>query len=276
MLQHRKRKMVSSDGESDGDGEWTDGNKKDPKSNMWMQCNKCKYTTDYNAFMIHHVLQQKKKSAAAADKKQKESNNGVAVAETLSESAKPAVKRFKTESEEAQPDKVLDTDSGDSETVEMIAAEINDFHSNASAASGADASSAPAGDMVITRVAQHKATGDSALVVAPEGASLDGDGEGEVTIVSGMVVEGEDGQAGATICMMPIGDEGGGERQAILDETGEGMYVHVVDMSGQQVQGIVEGEVAAQHEDGTVEMVQVMWDQMVTNEDDGESQEINF
>lgn len=86
--------------------------------------------------------------------------------------------------------------------------------------------------------------------------------------VSGMVMQGVEGVEGETMCMMPITDETTGEH---IEGSEDGnVYVHVVDMSGEEVGQLPPGSVgnvARVNDDGTVEMVQVMWDQMVDNAD---------
>lgn len=89
--------------------------------------------------------------------------------------------------------------------------------------------------------------------------------------VSGMVMQGVDGVEGEAMCMMPITDEATGE--PIEGAEDGNVYVHVVDMSGEEVGQLPAGSVgnvARVNDDGTVEMVQVMWDQMVTDNPDGD------
>ncbi|XP_046469721.1 uncharacterized protein [Neodiprion pinetum] len=47
----RKRAAVSAVDVS------SDGGKQKKSNNVWMQCDKCRYTTRYNAFMVHHIRQ---------------------------------------------------------------------------------------------------------------------------------------------------------------------------------------------------------------------------
>lgn len=93
--------------------------------------------------------------------------------------------------------------------------------------------------------------------------------------VSGMVMQGVDGVEGEAMCVMPITDEASGEHA----EDGN-VYVHVVDMSGEEVGQLPAGSVgnvARVNDDGTVEMVQVMWDPMVADSADGDqSQEFTL
>ncbi|KAJ1523639.1 hypothetical protein ONE63_001482 [Megalurothrips usitatus] len=95
--------------------------------------------------------------------------------------------------------------------------------------------------------------------------------------VSGMVMQGVDGVEGEAMCVMPITDEATGEHIEHIEGTEDGnVYVHVVDMSGEEVGQLSAGSVgnvARVNDDGTVEMVQVMWDemnQMVTDNTDGD------
>lgn len=114
---------MSTDGESDGEGNSSD-HKKNSKSDTWMQCNKCKYTTDYNAFLVHHVRQQHKKK-----------DSSPAGQDESGDSEKQVMKRFKTESvnevdvhENNGISKMGNLDPGEAETVELIAAEINNMN----------------------------------------------------------------------------------------------------------------------------------------------------
>lgn len=96
--------------------------------------------------------------------------------------------------------------------------------------------------------------------------------------VSGMVMQGVDGVEGEAMCVMPITDEASGEH---IEGAEDGnVYVHVVDMSGEEVGQLPAGSVgnvARVNDDGTVEMVQVMWDPMVADSADGDqSQEFTL
>ena len=263
---NRKKKTVSTDGESDG--EYNSGeNKKNSKSDTWMQCNKCKYTTDYHAFLVHHVRQQHKRK------------NSNTEGQEDSADVKQASKRYKTETTNnanSQPSsnessKAKSLDSGDAETVEMIAAEINDFHD--SAQNNTDSNDA----MVIASVSQADNSDGTTSIVMARGedgqlTALTGTDSNGMTIeVSGMVMQGVDGVEGEAMCMMPITDETTGEQ---IEGAEDGnVYVHVVDMSGEEVGRLPAGSVgnvARVNDDGTVEMVQVMWDQMVADNPDGD------
>ncbi|XP_034232879.1 uncharacterized protein LOC117640469 [Thrips palmi] len=261
---NRKRKAMSTDGESDGEGNSSD-HKKNSKSDTWMQCNKCKYTTDYNAFLVHHVRQQhKKKDPSPAGQ------------EESGENEKQVIKRFKTESgnevdvhENNGMSKLENLDSGEAETVEMIAAEINNM--SEPSRNHIDSNNG----MVLATVSQSQNDDGTTSIVMTQGedgqlrALTDGDNNDAMTIeVSGMVMQGVEGVEGETMCMMPITDETTGEH---IEGSEDGnVYVHVVDMSGEEVGQLPPGSVgnvARVNDDGTVEMVQVMWDQMVDNAD---------
>lgn len=54
----RKRAAVTSTETS------SDGNKQKKSNNVWMQCDKCRYTTRYNAFMVHHIRQHIKQQTS--------------------------------------------------------------------------------------------------------------------------------------------------------------------------------------------------------------------
>lgn len=125
-----------------------------------MQCNKCKYTTDYNAFLVHHVRQHPKKKDPAPVGEPNESGD------------KQDPKRFKGElSDEAAAEnnvsKIKALDPGDSETVEMIAAEINDFNG----------------------VSQNHSDGNSGMVITSVTSGDTSDGTTSI-----VMTQGEDGQ----------------------------------------------------------------------------------
>ncbi|XP_026278023.1 uncharacterized protein LOC113206249 isoform X1 [Frankliniella occidentalis] len=269
----KKRKTISTDGESDGECNSGDG-KKNTKSDTWMQCNKCKYTTDYNAFLVHHVKQHSKKK----DPSPAGQEDSVDSTQTL--------KRFKSESVNSTDDihenssmKIKTLDPGDAETVEMIAAEINEYNE---VAQNHTNSNSP---MVIASVSQAENTDGTTSIVMTQGedgqlTALTGtENHDTMTIdVSGMVMQGVDGVEGEAMCVMPITDETTGEHIEAAEDGN--VYVHVVDMSGEEVGQLPAGSVgnvARVNDDGTVEMVQVMWDQMVTDNADGDqSQEFTL
>ena len=163
VSQNRKKKAISTDGESDG--EYNSGDsKKNTKSDTWMQCNKCKYTTDYHAFLVHHVRQQHKRKTSIAEQ---------------DDDSKQANKRFKAESEnnvnsqESIHESKLKSLDGDAETVEMIAAEINNFH---------DTSQSNTGDndaMVISSVTQGDSSDGTTSIVMTQGE------DGQLTALTG-------------------------------------------------------------------------------------------
>lgn len=258
---NRKRKTISTDGESDGEGTIGE-NKKNSKSDTWMQCNKCKYTTDYNAFLVHHVRQHPKKKDGSPAEQDDENHQ---------------TKRFKTEvvaDENGDVSKTLGP--GEAETVEMIAAEINEYNEASQNHTNGNA-------MVIASVSEGGSDGTTSIVMTQgedgQLTALTGtDNNDTMTIdVSGMVMQGVDGVEGEAMCVMPITDEATGEHIEHIEGTEDGnVYVHVVDMSGEEVGQLSAGSVgnvARVNDDGTVEMVQVMWDemnQMVTDNTDGD------
>lgn len=133
-----------------------------------MQCNKCKYTTDYHAFLVHHVRQQHKRKISTPAG-QEDSNDG-----------KQTSKRFKTESENnvnsqenSNQTKLKSLDHGDAETVEMIAAEINDFHDTPH--NNTDSNDA----MVIAGVTQADSSDGTTSIVMAQGE------DGQLTALTG-------------------------------------------------------------------------------------------
>lgn len=235
--------------------EWSssDKDKKDNnKTNTWLQCDKCKYTTLYNSFMVHHIrkhgdntkkindeekppidttssLEKSDATKSLSDDSQvKESLplQGIEIIDTTNK-----ISRDNRRSITLQKD---DSISDESETVEMIAAEINEFTD----------------DRVMINNSAVEPTTDS----QPESVrEVEADGQQVI-----QVAQGEDSIDGSnTVCMV---DENGMIIQKMEQAEDGTLYVQVMDNpdSTKQVLSVAE--------DGSVQMVEVMWDDMVNQE----------
>jgi hypothetical protein len=261
--------------------------KSDPKSNLWMQCDKCKYTTHYNAFMIHHIRQHVKKKNVACDYCGEEVQSGTSCAKQCSakrsgaegkqtkHTAKKVRKYFAAEGGEAAHNEGSDT--AESETVELITAEINEFRAPER---GADSP-----DVVISTV--QPAGGDRAAepgvaAVIVDQSQQNGGSVGltkadDVTIEVSQHAEGN--VAPTAICVMEVSEDSSAEQPTLLtvqkmEQEGSAVYVQVVEVGKAEEAEEAEDprsmtkQVLTVSEDGTVEMVEVMWDDMVSSEQD--------
>lgn len=294
--------------------------KTDPKSNVWMQCDKCKYTTHYNAFMIHHIRQHVKKKKATCDycgdevhsggscAKQCNANNSSAEGKQMKHTPKQ-FKKYLTEDGSAVMH-CEGSDTAESETVEMITAEINEFRTpgkgtdsqNVVISTVPTTEGAP-GKNGVTDVsmlsAVHKAgePGTAAIIIdqgqhnsASLGQMKSDDMTVEVTDIP-QQAEGNvevqlndvDGSTPTAICVMEMSEDSSAEQPTLLtvqkvEDENSAVYVQVVEVGKteetEDTRNITK-QVLTVSEDGTVEMVEVMWDEMVSTEV-GTEQDITF
>ena len=103
-----KRKAMSCETENDGPA--------GKENKMWLQCDRCKYTTHYNAFMVHHVRGHK----------EEDGGGGASRLPTITERCDENG-AITTEAQEAEADPIPSEEikKDMSETMEMIAAEIS-------------------------------------------------------------------------------------------------------------------------------------------------------
>lgn len=264
----RKRKAASMDGDVE---EWTDKDKKEGKANTWLQCDRCKYTTLYNSFMVHHVrkhhnsndtpkkgtdvdvVKETGTEVVVADKTldtSKEQNQTSQAMVSLQNKMMEMIESQKiggTESQISEDAITVSTTAGQkpddalsdtSETVEMIAAEINDFTSDERVIMAANAGTSG-------HTAQVESVQEDAAAPTTEHVTL-------------QVAPGDDSiDASSTICMV---DENGMIVQKMEQAEDGTLYVQVMDNpdSTKQVLSVAE--------DGSVQMVEVMWDEMVNPE----------
>lgn len=249
-----KNSLTDCESEDLSNGPSEKGSQKDPKSNVWMQCDKCKYTTPYNIFMTHHLRKhslpkeqenpEEPKTIALdevneGDQKEGEDTSDGTNHNNETEPIEPLLKRQKLDVEESSGLVVHKESSmsGESETVEMIAAEINDLSQ----------------DQVVISEVQNV----NVKVGVPVAENGEENQEGEH--VSTLQVGEEDNgtlDTSNAICMV---DENGMILQKMEQAEDGTLYVQV--MEG----GDPTKQVLSVAEDGSVQMVEVMWDDMVAH-----------
>lgn len=317
-FQSRKRKAALSDLKNEQENSLPSSNSKtqktDPKSNVWMQCDKCKYTTHYNAFMIHHIRQHIKKKNVTCDYCGDEVQSGGSCTRQCSvkgsnaegKQTKQTPKQFKKyltkDSNEVMHCEGSDT--AESETVEMITAEINEFRDTNSpdvVISTVQATEAEPGKNSVADVSMLPAVepGTTAIIIdqsqqnskSTELTKAD-DVTIEVSNTSPHHAEGNvevqlndvDGSTPTAICVMDMSEDSSAEQPTLLtvqklEEEGSAVYVQVVEVGKTEEEiedsGSITKQVLTVSEDGTVEMVEVMWDEMVSP-DVGTEQDIGF
>ncbi|XP_046667236.1 uncharacterized protein LOC124358982 isoform X2 [Homalodisca vitripennis] len=181
-------------------------NEQEAKSNVWMQCDRCKYTTPYSSFMINHIHKH------SEPKKQEEKQNNAQVeAEDNERSA--TVKA----AEEVPPPLPLEAEA------------------------------------------------EQAAVANTEAEVVENSQEVEEGIEPGVDVEGPD-MDGAVVEM-----DMGEENICMVDENGIVLQKVQQSEDGQfyVVEGDIDGakQMLSVAEDGSVQMVQVMWDDIVAGDD---------
>lgn len=286
--------------------------KTDPKSNVWMQCDKCKYTTHYNAFMIHHIRQHVKKKNATCDYCGDEVRSGGSCVRQCS------VKRSNAEGKQIkhtpkQLKKYLNedgsevtrhegSDTAESETVEMITAEINEFRGTNSPDvvsavqttegepgknTDVGVSVLPAVEPTTTAIIIDQGQQNSSALgltkaddVTIEVSDIPQHADGNVEVQLNDV----DGSTPTAICVMEMSEDSSAEQPTLLtvqkmEEEGSAVYVQVVEVGKTDEEmedsGSITKQVLTVSEDGTVEMVEVMWDEMVSP-DVGTEQDTSF
>jgi hypothetical protein len=282
--------------------------KSDSKSNLWMQCDKCKYTTHYNAFMIHHIRQHVKKKNVVCDycgeevqlgsncTKQCSVKRSRAEGKQTKHTAKEFKKYLAADGNEAIHNEGSDT--AESETVEMITAEINEFRATERGTESPDvvistvqSTEGEAVKNTVTDVTDKAAEpGTAAIIVDQSQQNSDSLGltkADDVTIeVSDVPQHAEgnvelqlndvDGGTPTAICVMEMSEDSSTEQPTLLtvqkmEDEGSAVYVQVVEVGKTEEtedSRSVTKQVLTVSEDGTVEMVEVMWDDMVSSEQD--------
>ncbi|XP_069671145.1 uncharacterized protein [Periplaneta americana] len=324
----RKRKAALSEIESEQEnslpGQNSKSQKTDPKSNVWMQCDKCKYTTHYNAFMIHHIRQHVKKKNPTCDYCGDEVASGGTCAKQCGMKKTSVGDHGKVVNQVKQPThfkkymtengstviRCEGSDTAESETVEMIAAEINEFRQTGRSTESPDVvisavqtnEGGPSKNCT-TDVAMlptiHEAveSGTTAIIIdqsQQDGSHMELSKADDVTIeVSDIPQHQEgnvevqlndvDGSTPTAICVMEMSEDSSAEQPTLLtvqkmEGEGNAVYVQVVEVGkGEEIEnsGNITKQVLTVSEDGTVEMVEVMWDEMVSH-DVGTEQDISF
>ncbi|PSN54490.1 hypothetical protein C0J52_05532 [Blattella germanica] len=314
----RKRRAAMSEMQNEMENGLPDSfgkhQKNDPKSNVWMQCDRCKYTTHYNAFMIHHIRQHVKKknptcdfcgdeiqaSGSCARQCGKKNNSQVLAIEESGKSDSKHMKKYVT-GENGELIQCETVDSEEPETVEMIAAEINGFRaaernteSPEVVISTVQTSEAGPRKMPVPESVQQNTT---AIIIDQrehEDNSADLTKREDVTIeVSDVPQHSQEnmevqlneveGSTPTAICVMDMSEESSVEQPTLLtvqkmEEEGNAVYVQVVEVGkGEETEDSdnVTKQVFTVSEDGSVQMVEVMWDDVIPTEV-GTEQDINF
>lgn len=319
----RKRKAALMDMENEQKNNLPSLNSKlqktDPKSNVWMQCDKCKYTTHYNAFMIHHIRQHVKKKNATCDycgdevqsggscAKQCNANNSSAQGKQMKNTQKQ-VKKYLTEDGGAVM-RCEGSDTAECETVEMITAEINEFRtpgkgtdsqnvviSTVQTTEGEPGMNGVTDESILSAIHSAGEAATTAIIIdqsQQNSASL-GPMKSDVTIQVADIpeqTEGNvevqlndvDGSTPTAICVMDMSEDSSAEQPTLLtvqkmEDESSAVYVQVVEVGKteetEDARNVTK-QVLTVSEDGTVEMVEVMWDEMVSA-DVGTEQDITF
>uniref|UniRef100_A0A1B6CNZ6 Uncharacterized protein n=1 Tax=Clastoptera arizonana TaxID=38151 RepID=A0A1B6CNZ6_9HEMI len=241
----RKRKAAALEKE---DKKLVDPVKSNDTKSIWLQCDKCMYQTPYDSFMVDHMQRHspKNNSSSLPEKKDKvnvlnepppapspspqlnisQQNLEPEVVVTEPEEVKVEVNDSSTH----QKDKGQDEPS-EPETVEMIAAEIQELG-------------------VSVNTEDESSKGIPVNLVQEEIDSKQ-DFIGEQAHIATLEVEGEEGVINTNaICMV---DENGMIIRK-MEQAEDGTYYMQV-MDGDPIK-----QVMSVNEDGTIEMVEVMWD----------------
>ncbi|KAL1130836.1 hypothetical protein AAG570_012077 [Ranatra chinensis] len=262
----RKRKAISSEMENDETSRDKGG-----KDNVWLQCDRCKYTTHYNSYMVHHVRTHNKERGpndtvvatapvttgagnTVPNQLSNQQERATPTPPPPSTTVAPTVE--KQQNGEEKPAAVIHIQATSAEEEHQIRAEIEEAGEIKK-----DLSSMSEGSETVEMIAAeigHDFTGTDDAVTAERAAGmLLGEGTGkQVTL---QAVEGEDG--GNTLCMV---DENGMIVQKVEQAEDGTLYVQMADNTDPTKQVLSVGE------DGSVQMVEVLWDDMV-NADESEA-----
>jgi hypothetical protein len=309
-LQARKRKAALAEMENEQENVFSSNSakfqKNDPKSNVWMQCDKCKYTTHYNAFMIHHMRQHVKKRNPTCDFCGEQVQNGGTCARqcNINKSDDP-----KTDSQDGsgtnhfkkyvpgENGEVIHCESiegGESETVEMIAAEINGFKEAERTAESPDVvistvetneedPNKSVDETVNTIIiGQGQEENNSVSLSKADNMTIEVTGIPEAVEDNVVQLNDVEGSTPTTICVMDMSEESSAEPPTLLtvqkmEDEGNAVYVQVVEVGkGEEADDDSLRKRVLISNDGTVEMVEVMWDDGVVSAEAGTEQDMNF
>lgn len=225
-------------------------NNKDPKTNMWLQCDKCKYKTPYSSFMVNHIQRHSPQNTTTVSNEKEKLNDVLNEPPPVSKPVEPVPEPVVPEPEakvesENKPENLNNTnimsesvEPVEPETVEMIAAEIHDLG---------------------VKVDVNDVNGK----VLPVNLVQEVGNPNQQQHIATLEVEGEEGVLDATnaICMV---DENGMILQK-MEQAEDGTYYMQV------MEGDPTKQVLSVNEDGTIQMVEVMWDEIgapTVSEDD--------
>ncbi|GLH03769.1 Uncharacterized protein GBIM_09621 [Gryllus bimaculatus] len=320
---YQKRKAALSELENETNYSVCDKSKKsNSKNDVWMQCDKCKYTTQYDAFMNYHVRQQVKKKkvdqtcescgtemvngcCAQNCNMRKDPSSFTSTSSVLkTDLPKQTSKMNSGNDTNNKQSRLRSRESSEAETVEMIAAEISEF-------TGVNGTRP---ELVLTGVQESVSSsatsieGNTKLLTDCENSSqtsscVNTHGETipsslaneemiipvtEMTheqvqqqLAAGNIevqMEGQDGSAPTAICVMEMSEDPTPESTLVtvqkMEDDNNAVYVQVVEVGkdGDIDETSNIPKVLTVSDDGTVEMVEVMWDDMVGTEvDSGQS-----
>lgn len=238
-----------------------------------MKCDKCHYTTSYNSFMTYHIRQHVKKKPELCDYCGDELKSGAcsnhcaikksseAVHCNSVRPAVPNISRLKQPSKRGCPDT-------EAETVQMIAAEINEYASaNRNAAETSSISNdsnqipghsevSPVVNMTMVPVSENRT------------AEMNPNSQMQIANSSEMTIEvcgmPQENSTPTAICVMDMSEQSSAVEPTLLVQNVEddtnAVYVQVVDV-GKGDENVPK-QVLTVADDGTVEMVEVMWNEM--------------
>lgn len=310
---YQKRKAALLELENECNSGMSDKTKKsNSKNDIWMQCDKCKYTTHYNAFMIHHVRQHVKRKQKTicdycgnrtdADGQCPQNccikNNTNPFAVSPSEQGGQSNENDCGKKSNQKVGSSRKRSDSEAETVEMIAAEINEFtggnRNRSDLVSGVQESPSNCSNSDIVSSNKLLVEHDS-----QQNSNVNSHGESLTTslvrneemiipvtemtheqvqqqLAAGNIevqVEGQEvGSTPTAICVMEMSEDHTPESTLVtvqkMEDDNNAVYVQVVEVGkdGDIDETSNIPKVLTVSDDGTVEMVEVMWDDMVTTD----------
>nr|CAD7404560.1 unnamed protein product [Timema cristinae] len=265
----KKRKAAMAQIEREKENGVLDEGKKD-KANIWMQCDKCKYTTNYNAFMIHHIRQHVKKKNRPCDFCGSEVKPGTACATGRCDAAGvPGTSGTSNAKKTPVSDAGSYAARRETKTPDMV---ISAVERTSCGAKSLDDENNLAGEAGMMGSISDMGDPDSnpGLIDVPGGGMSLSEVHDKDDITIEVSNVNQESVAGSTsICLMEMS---GQEQPPTLltvqkmeeEDDSNAVYVQVVEVGkgGTGEGGSLTKQVLTVADDGTVEMVEVMWDDM--------------